>query len=72
MCVFVCERERERERASERASITLISVIFVFQHIANPKADEWSKFVRTLQEMKQQATERDEDSNLLGSAAPIR
>jgi hypothetical protein len=46
--------------------------LLLFQHIANPKADEWSKFVSTLTEMKQQAAEREEDSNLLGSAAPIR
>ncbi|XP_070174428.1 cytoplasmic dynein 1 intermediate chain 2-like isoform X4 [Littorina saxatilis] len=49
-----------------------IYIYDVAENIANPKADEWSKFVRTLQEMKQQATEREEDSTLLGSAAPIR
>ncbi|XP_076437427.1 cytoplasmic dynein 1 intermediate chain 2-like isoform X2 [Babylonia areolata] len=49
-----------------------IYIYDVAEHIANPKADEWSKFVRTLQEMKQQATEREEDNTLLGTAAPIR
>ncbi|KAL8608058.1 Cytoplasmic dynein 1 intermediate chain 2 [Nucella lapillus] len=49
-----------------------IYIYDVAEHIANPKADEWSKFVRTLQEIKQQATEREEDSTLLGTSAPIR
>lgn len=43
-----------------------------FQHIASPKADEWSKLVRTLQEMKQQAAEREEESNVLSMTAPLR
>nr|KAG5695079.1 hypothetical protein BaRGS_032572 [Batillaria attramentaria] len=38
-----------------------IYIYDVGEPIANPKADEWSKFVRTLQEMKQQAAEREED-----------
>ncbi|XP_076456042.1 cytoplasmic dynein 1 intermediate chain 2-like isoform X6 [Babylonia areolata] len=49
-----------------------IYIYDVGEHIANPTGDEWSKFVQTLQEMKQQAAEREEDSCLLGSAAPIR
>ncbi|KAL8606116.1 Dynein, cytoplasmic 1, intermediate chain 2a [Nucella lapillus] len=49
-----------------------IYIYDVGEHIANPTADEWSKFVQTLQEMKQQAAEREEDSSLLGSGAPIR
>lgn len=45
---------------------------FCLQHIANPRSDEWSNFVHTQQELKQHAAEREEDSSLAGSGAPLR
>ncbi|ESO94261.1 hypothetical protein LOTGIDRAFT_215757 [Lottia gigantea] len=36
----------------------------VGEHLANPKPQEWSKFVHTLTELKQHAVEREDDSNL--------
>ncbi|BFZ22492.1 hypothetical protein BsWGS_25530 [Bradybaena similaris] len=44
----------------------------VGEHIASPKTDEWSNFVHSLQEMKQHAAEREEDSSLAGLGAPQR
>jgi len=44
----------------------------VGEHIATPKSDEWSGFVHTLQELKQHAAEREEDSTMAGSGAPLR
>jgi len=45
----------------------------VGEHIANPKSDEWSGFVHTLQELKQHAAEREEDSSLASSGGtPLR
>ncbi|GFO20387.1 cytoplasmic dynein 1 intermediate chain 2 [Plakobranchus ocellatus] len=45
----------------------------VGEHMANPKSDEWSKFVHTLQELKQHAAERVEDSTQAGTGgAPLR
>ncbi|XP_067687229.1 cytoplasmic dynein 1 intermediate chain 2-like isoform X8 [Haliotis asinina] len=49
-----------------------ISIFDVGEHIANPKSDEWSRFVRTLQELKQHAQEREEDSTLAGMSTPLR
>ncbi|XP_059140287.1 cytoplasmic dynein 1 intermediate chain 1-like isoform X4 [Physella acuta] len=49
-----------------------IHIYDVGEHIANPKPDEWSNFVHTQQELKQHAAEREEDSTLAGSGAPIR
>ncbi|KAK3745357.1 hypothetical protein RRG08_064682 [Elysia crispata] len=45
----------------------------VGEHMASPKSDEWSKFVHTLQELKQHAAEREEDSTLASTGgAPLR
>ncbi|XP_055859646.1 cytoplasmic dynein 1 intermediate chain 2-like isoform X1 [Biomphalaria glabrata] len=49
-----------------------IHVYDVGEHIANPRSDEWSNFVHTQQELKQHAAEREEDSSLAGSGAPLR
>ncbi|KAK3582738.1 hypothetical protein CHS0354_039782 [Potamilus streckersoni] len=49
-----------------------ISIFDVAEDIANPKSDEWSKFVRTLQELRQHAAEREEDSALAGLSSPLR
>ncbi|CAG5134285.1 unnamed protein product, partial [Candidula unifasciata] len=49
-----------------------IHVYDVGEHIANPKSDEWSNFVHALQDMKQHAAEREEDSTLAKEAAPAR
>ena len=43
-----------------------------FQSFASPKSDEWSRFVRTLQELRQHAAEREEDSLLAGISSPLR
>lgn len=44
----------------------------VGEHMANPRPDEWTSFVHTLQELKQHAAEREEDSSLAGSGTPLR
>ena len=44
----------------------------VLQHFASPKSDEWSRFVHTLQELRQHAAEREEDSILAGISSPSR
>ncbi|XP_052265075.1 cytoplasmic dynein 1 intermediate chain 2-like isoform X2 [Dreissena polymorpha] len=44
----------------------------VAESFANPKSDEWSRFVHTLQELKQHAAEREEDTTLAGLSSPIR
>ncbi|XP_005103922.1 cytoplasmic dynein 1 intermediate chain 2 isoform X11 [Aplysia californica] len=49
-----------------------IHLFDVGEHIANPKSDEWSGFVHTLQELKQHAAEREEDSSLAGATPPLR
>ncbi|CAL1534804.1 unnamed protein product [Lymnaea stagnalis] len=49
-----------------------IHIYDVGEHIANPRTDEWSNFVHTQQELKQHAAEREEDSNLAGTGAPLR
>ncbi|XP_041351024.1 cytoplasmic dynein 1 intermediate chain 2-like isoform X4 [Gigantopelta aegis] len=41
-----------------------IKIYDVVDHIANPKPDEWSRFVHTIQELRQHAQEREEDSNM--------
>ncbi|XP_050406389.1 cytoplasmic dynein 1 intermediate chain 2 isoform X13 [Patella vulgata] len=41
-----------------------IHIYDVGEHLANPKSGEWSKFVHTIQELKQHAAEREDDSNL--------
>lgn len=48
--------------------------LYYFQNTANPKMDEWSRFVRTLQELKQQAVEREEESSLgsVSMTSPLR
>jgi len=48
-------------------------VLFVFlQNFAYPRSDEWSKFVHVLQELKQHAAEREEDTNLANITSPLR
>ena len=44
------------------------------QHIANPKSDEWTRFMHTLQDLKNQlADAEDEASSLSGlSSSPLR
>lgn len=45
----------------------------VAETVAAPKGNEWSRFAKTLQEMKQQATEREEEAiSLANMAAPLR
>ncbi|XP_045210201.2 cytoplasmic dynein 1 intermediate chain 2-like isoform X9 [Mercenaria mercenaria] len=44
----------------------------VAESFANPKSDEWSRFVQTLQELRQHAAEREEDTNLAGLSSPLR
>lgn len=44
----------------------------VGEHIASPKSDDWSNFSHSLQEMKQHAAEREEDSSLAGLGTPLR
>ncbi|XP_052804393.1 cytoplasmic dynein 1 intermediate chain 1-like isoform X3 [Mya arenaria] len=44
----------------------------VAESFANPKSDEWSRFVHTLQELKQHAAEREEDTALSGIGSPMR
>ncbi|XP_074653456.1 cytoplasmic dynein 1 intermediate chain 1-like isoform X2 [Tubulanus polymorphus] len=46
-----------------------IHIYDVAEHIANPKNDEWTKFVHTLQDIKNNATDRDDD---LGMTSPLR
>ncbi|XP_034316713.2 cytoplasmic dynein 1 intermediate chain 2 isoform X26 [Magallana gigas] len=51
-----------------------IHIYDVAENTANPKMDEWSRFVRTLQELKQQAVEREEESSLgsVSMTSPLR
>ncbi|KAL5010426.1 hypothetical protein ScPMuIL_012731 [Solemya velum] len=50
-----------------------IYIFDVGEHISNPKPDEWSAFVQTLQEMRQHAAEREEDSSMSSSmTSPMR
>ncbi|XP_061179363.1 cytoplasmic dynein 1 intermediate chain 2-like isoform X1 [Saccostrea echinata] len=51
-----------------------IHIYDVAENTANPKMDEWSRFVRTLQELKQQAVEREEESSLgsISMTSPLR
>uniref|UniRef100_A0A0B7AIL9 Uncharacterized protein n=1 Tax=Arion vulgaris TaxID=1028688 RepID=A0A0B7AIL9_9EUPU len=49
-----------------------IHVYEVGEHIANAKTDDWSNLVHSLQEMKQHAAEREEDSSLAGLGTPLR
>lgn len=49
-----------------------IYIYDVAEHFANPKSDEWSRFVHTLQELRQHAAEREEESNLAGLSSPLR
>lgn len=56
---------------------TLLSMmyvnLFMLQTVAAPKGNEWSKFAKTLQEMKQQATEREEEAMSLSTmTSPLR
>ncbi|XP_063423321.1 cytoplasmic dynein 1 intermediate chain 2-like isoform X6 [Mytilus trossulus] len=45
----------------------------VAETVAAPKGNEWSKFAKTLQEMKQQATEREEEAMSLSTmTSPLR
>lgn len=48
-----------------------IHIYDVAETVATPKHDEWSKFVRTLQELKQHAVEREEESSLISSGMGI-
>lgn len=48
-------------------------MLYIFQTVASPKGNEWSKFAKTLQEMKQQATEREEEAMSLATiTSPLR
>ena len=49
-------------------------VYVCLQHIANPKSDEWTRFMHTLQDLKNQlADAEDEASSLSGlSSSPLR
>lgn len=51
-----------------------IHIYDVAENTANPKMDEWTRFVRTLQELKQQAVEREEESSLgsVSMTSPLR
>lgn len=52
---------------------TRLMKISLFQTVAAPKSNEWSKFAKSLQEMKQQATEREEEALSLSSiTSPLR
>jgi len=48
-----------------------IHIYDVGENLAVPRSDEWSRFVHTLQELKNQQAEQEDDSNLL-SASPLR
>ena len=48
-------------------------MFYILQTVAAPKGNEWSRFAKTLQEMKQQATEREEEAMSLSTmTSPLR